>query len=96
MAVTAKSPVKEIIMATSLAQRTVRQQPVHAALTPETAIFSHIFVIAVSALAFLRLAERMEHGKTIAMDDKLLKALRHPENLAIPIGPAWCRMSPGT
>jgi undecaprenyl-diphosphatase len=31
----------------------------------------------------------MEHGKTNAMDDKILKALRHSENLAIPIGPVW-------
>jgi undecaprenyl-diphosphatase len=48
-----------------------------------------MFVIAASALAFLRLAERIEHGKTNAMDDKILRALRHPENLAFPIGPAW-------
>ena len=89
MPAAAKSPGKEIIMATSVAQRTVRQQPVHAALTPEIATFSNLFVIAVSALAFLRLAERMEHGKTNAMDDKILKALRHSENLAIPIGPVW-------
>ncbi|MBV9672494.1 MAG: hypothetical protein JO076_06670, partial [Verrucomicrobia bacterium] len=57
--------------------------------TPESATFLNIFITAVCAWIFVRLAGKVEKGRTDAFDNRILRALRHPENPAIPIGPKW-------
>lgn len=45
--------------------------------------------IALTAWAFAFLAGHVMAGRTQAFDDRILLALRRPEDLSIPIGPAW-------
>jgi undecaprenyl-diphosphatase len=71
--------------ATTVVQ-TTRPRP---ALTTETATFLDIFVLAISAYTFLRLASKIQRGRTESFDQRMLRALRRPENPAIPKGPAW-------
>ena len=49
--------------------------------------------LSLSALlfAFLRIASEMREGETMAFDRFVILALRHPSDLAMPIGPAWLR-----
>ena len=59
------------------------------ALTPETTTFLNIFVGALSAWTFIRLATKIRKGATDQVDNYILRALRRPENSAIPRGPRW-------
>lgn len=45
--------------------------------------------LAIVALAFLKFASEVSEGDTMAFDRWVMLALRHPDNLAIPAGPAW-------
>lgn len=56
---------------------------------PESATFLNIFITAMCAWTFVRLAGKVGKGSTDAFDNRILRALRHPENPAIPIGPKW-------
>lgn len=46
-------------------------------------------VVLVAAWAFIEIADEVFEGSTHAFDQRLLKALRQPDNPGIPIGPAW-------
>ncbi len=59
------------------------------ALTTETATFLNFFILAVSAFTFFRLAGKIQRGRTDEIDQRVLKALRRPENPAVPRGPHW-------
>jgi undecaprenyl-diphosphatase len=48
-------------------------------------------VVVVLALTFLKLASEVFEGETRAFDERILRALRKPDNPAIPIGPSWLR-----
>jgi undecaprenyl-diphosphatase len=58
-------------------------------LTPEAAIFLKIFVIAGCIWTFVQLAGKIRKCRTDEIDNRILRALRRPENPAIPIGPSW-------
>lgn len=45
--------------------------------------------LAIVSLAFLKFASEVREGDTMAFDRWAMLALRHPNNLAIPDGPAW-------
>jgi undecaprenyl-diphosphatase len=60
-----------------------------AVLTTESAIFLNVFVYAVSAWIFLKLAAKIRRGGTDEVDNKILRAFRRPDDPAIPIGPHW-------
>src|SRR5947209_8784504 len=66
-----------------------RTQPQPRAITTEAATFLELSVGSLLALAFLRLADKVKAGKTNAIDERILRALRHPENAEIPKGPTW-------
>jgi undecaprenyl-diphosphatase len=65
----------------------------HSSLTIETTTLLHLFVGAVCAWVALKtipkLLPRLYKGRLEALDNELLCALRHKDNLAIPIGPKW-------
>jgi undecaprenyl-diphosphatase len=58
-------------------------------LTTESAIFLNVFVYAVSAWIFLKLAAKIRRGGSDEVDSKILRAFRRPDNPAMPIGPHW-------
>jgi undecaprenyl-diphosphatase len=58
-------------------------------LTTETATFLNIFVGALCAWTFVRLGAKIRKGGTDSVDSYILRALRRPENSAIPRGPEW-------
>ena len=45
--------------------------------------------LAIVALVFLKFASEVSEGDTMAFDRAVMLALRHPDNLATPNGPAW-------
>ena len=59
------------------------------ALTLETATFFNIFACALSAWTFIRTAAKIRKGAADQFDNYILRALRRPENPAIPRGPGW-------
>jgi undecaprenyl-diphosphatase len=59
------------------------------ALTVETTTLLHIFFGAVCAWMLLRSVPKIYKGRLEAIDNQVLRALRRPENLSIPIGPKW-------
>jgi undecaprenyl-diphosphatase len=58
-------------------------------LTEEASIFLKVFVVAISGWAFVKVAGKIRRDGTDAMDNQVLRALRRPEDPAIPIGPKW-------
>ena len=58
-------------------------------LTPEAAIFLKVFMVAGCIWTFVQLAGKIRKGRTDEIDNQILRALRKPENPAIPIGPGW-------
>jgi undecaprenyl-diphosphatase len=60
-----------------------------ASLTIETATLLHLFFGAVCAWWLLKSVPQIYKGRLEAVDNAVLRALRHPENLSIPIGPKW-------
>lgn len=50
-------------------------------------------LLAAAALAFLTLASEVAEGDTMALDRRLLLALRDPGDPATPVGPAWLRLA---
>jgi hypothetical protein len=58
-------------------------------LSVETKTLLHIFFGAVCAWLVLRTVPKLYKGPLEAIDNYLLRALRRPDNPAIPIGPKW-------
>ena len=58
-------------------------------LTPEAQIFLKVFVVAGCVWTFVKLAGKIRKGGTDEIDNQILRALRRPENSAIPLGPDW-------
>jgi undecaprenyl-diphosphatase len=59
------------------------------ALTIETTTLLHLFFGAVGAWLLVKNVPKIYKGRLEAIDNHLLRALRRPENLAVPIGPKW-------
>jgi undecaprenyl-diphosphatase len=57
----------------------------------ELAILLGALVTIVLAIAFVALAGNVLEGDTQRFDERMLSALRKPENPAVPIGPPWLR-----
>ncbi len=55
----------------------------------ELAPFAILALIAALVLGFAKIASVISSGSTYSFDEKLLRALRNPADLADPIGPAW-------
>lgn len=55
----------------------------------EALLLSSGTVLAVSTWVFLSLAGLIVAGRTLAIDDQILLALRDPDDRSRPIGPAW-------
>lgn len=48
-----------------------------------------LLVLCGAAFVFLKLGDEMREGETQRMDEWVLRSLRTPGNLAVPVGPAW-------
>src|ERR1700722_11480910 len=72
-------------MNTMLSQKSLKKS----VLTTEATIFLNVFVFAISAWGFIRLAGNIRKGSTDEVDNKVLRAFRRPEDPALPIGPSW-------
>jgi undecaprenyl-diphosphatase len=59
------------------------------ALTVETTALLYLFFGAVCAWLLVKCVPRIYRGRLEALDNAILRALRRPENLSIPIGPKW-------
>jgi undecaprenyl-diphosphatase len=59
------------------------------ALTIETTTLLYLFFGAACAWLLVKSAPRIYKGRLEAIDNHLLRALRRPENLSVPIGPKW-------
>jgi undecaprenyl-diphosphatase len=55
----------------------------------EVMILAGAIAVLVLTLVFLMLASEVFNGDTRAFDERVLRALRTPENPALPIGPPW-------
>ena len=55
----------------------------------EAVVLVGLFVPVAGAWVFLALADEVMEGGTQRLDDKILLALRHPDDPASPIGPGW-------
>lgn len=55
----------------------------------ELVVLAGLLVIAAGLWAFISLADAIRGGHTPAIDDQILRALRRPDDPAVPIGPAW-------
>jgi undecaprenyl-diphosphatase len=58
-------------------------------LSVETKTLLHIFFGALFAWLVLRSVPKLYQGRIEAIDNQLLRALRRPDDLAIPVGPEW-------
>src|SRR6202008_2839699 len=59
------------------------------ALTTETTTLLHLFFGAACAWILVKSVPKIYKGRLERIDNHLLRALRRPENLAVPIGPKW-------
>jgi undecaprenyl-diphosphatase len=64
----------------------MRSRPV---LTVETTTLLHLFFGAACAWLLVKTIPRIYKGRLEAIDHAMLRALRRPENLSVPIGPKW-------
>lgn len=61
-------------------------------LPPATArVLIVAFCVIACTLGFVKLADSVLDGETRHLDERILRALRHPDDPAMPIGPAWLR-----
>jgi undecaprenyl-diphosphatase len=58
-------------------------------LTTEAKIFLKVFVVAGCFWTFVKLAGKIRKGGTDEIDSQILRALRKPDDPAVPIGPSW-------
>jgi undecaprenyl-diphosphatase len=59
----------------------------------ELAVLAGALAITTLALLFVQLADAVVAGQTQQIDERILRALRHPDNPAVPIGPSWLRIA---
>ncbi|XXF77573.1 phosphatase PAP2 family protein [Myxococcaceae bacterium GXIMD 01537] len=52
-----------------------------------------LLAVAVCALAFIALSDEVREEETRHFDERLLLALRRPDDLAVPRGPVWLRVA---
>lgn len=55
----------------------------------ELVVLVGLLIPAAGSWAFLQLAELVQAGRTQQLDDWILRALRRPDNSAVPVGPHW-------
>ncbi|MEH3144688.1 MAG: phosphatase PAP2 family protein [Methylobacterium frigidaeris] len=48
-----------------------------------------LLAVSLFGFGFVKLAGEVKGGDTTALDERILLALRHPDDLARPIGPSW-------
>ncbi|MBV8100785.1 MAG: phosphatase PAP2 family protein [Verrucomicrobia bacterium] len=58
-------------------------------LTVETTTLLYLFFGAAGAWLLMKSIRRIYKGRLEAIDNAMLRALRRPDNLSIPIGPKW-------
>ena len=58
-------------------------------MTVETTTLFYVFFGALCAWLLVRSVPKIYKGRLEAIDNHVLRALRRPENLSIPIGPKW-------
>jgi undecaprenyl-diphosphatase len=58
-------------------------------LTPEATVLLEVFLVAGCIWTFVKLAGKIRKGGTDEIDNEILRALRRPENPAVPVGPSW-------
>ena len=63
-----------------------RPRPV---LTVETTTLLHLFVGAACAWLLVKTVPKVYKGRLEAIDNQVLRALRRPQNLSVPVGPKW-------
>jgi undecaprenyl-diphosphatase len=71
------------------AKRMKREREERSPLTPEATVLLEAFLVAACVWTFVKLAGKIRKGGTDAIDNEILRALRRPENHAIPRGPRW-------
>ena len=69
-------------------QQTARQVSWWAA-DVEPVVLLSLLVIVTGIWGFISLADRVQEGRTQAFDERVVAAVRRPENPAQPIGPSW-------
>ncbi|GAC1470956.1 MAG: phosphatase PAP2 family protein [Isosphaeraceae bacterium] len=52
-------------------------------------VLAGLLIPVTGVLAFILLADKVMEGRTQRMDEKIVRALRRPDNPALPLGPAW-------
>ncbi|MDB5556502.1 MAG: hypothetical protein JWL86_6486, partial [Rhizobium sp.] len=57
--------------------------------TYEPAVVVAFLVTSLAGFLFLQLTSEMLEGETRGFDEAILRALRDPQDLGSPIGPAW-------
>jgi undecaprenyl-diphosphatase len=55
----------------------------------ELVVLAALLAIVAGLWSFIALADSIRGGHTPAIDDRILRALRRPDNPAVPIGPTW-------
>ncbi len=55
----------------------------------EPAVVIAFLIASLAGFLFLQLTSEMLEGETRGFDEAVLRALRHPQDLGSPIGPAW-------
>ncbi|MES2793403.1 MAG: phosphatase PAP2 family protein [Planctomycetota bacterium] len=55
----------------------------------DRAVLASLFLITAAIWTFLKLADAVSERQTLHFDEWLLRILRRPDNLAVPIGPPW-------
>jgi undecaprenyl-diphosphatase len=55
----------------------------------ETSVLAVIVILVAAVWLFIEIADQVRDGDTLSFDEWAIRALRHPENPSIPIGPAW-------
>src|SRR5438132_11948076 len=55
----------------------------------EIVVLLAVLVVVLGTWAFIDLADEVKEKNTQNMDERIILALRRPENRAIPIGPPW-------
>ena len=71
------------------AKRMKRERNEKFPLTPEATVLLKVFLVAGCIWTFVKLAGKIRKGGTDEIDNEILRALRRPENPAIPLGPSW-------
>lgn len=55
----------------------------------EYGVLASLLAIVLAVMGFIWIADKVVDGATLRFDDWAIRALRRPENPAIPIGPRW-------